>query len=127
MLGDKDDEDEEDDTKLKIKIVGKGEESLSVSAGIVLCDTRVFQLAILAGIKGLLGSGEIGLEVIINISKGNVITDTFFVIQAFYINLFLKLKMWIHVKSINKDYDFYIINVPLFGVKIEKHYIIRKT
>ena len=99
MIIDNDEEEEdEDDTKLILKVVGKGEVSLSVSAGIVVCDTKVFTLAILAGIKGLLGSGEIGLELLINISKGNIITDRFFVIKAFYVSLFLKLKIGIHTK-----------------------------
>ena len=127
MIGDKEDEEEEDDTKLTFKIIGKGEVSLSVSAGIVVCDTKVFSLAILAGINGLLGSGEIGLELIINISKGNVITDTFYVIKAFYISLFLKLKIGIHVKFYDDEFDVPIFDVPLFGVKVEKHYIIKKA
>ena len=128
MIIDNDEEEEdEDDTKLILKVVGKGEVSLSVSAGIVVCDTKVFTLAILAGIKGLLGSGEIGLELIINISKGNVITDRFFVIKAFYVSLFLKLKIGIHVKFYDNEFDVFIFEVPLFGVKIEKHNIIKKA
>ena len=126
MIGDKEDEEEEDDTKLTLKIMGKGEVSLSVSAGIVVCNTQIFSLAILAGIKGLLGSGEIGLGLIINISKGNVISDRFFVIKAFYVSLFLKLKIGIHTKFYDGEFDVFIFEVPLFGVKIEKHYIIKK-
>ena len=125
LIVDKYEEDEED-TKLVLKTAGKGEVSLSVSVGYVLSDTKTFSLAILAGIKGLLGSGEIGVELKINISRGNKIIDYYYILKAFYISLILKLKIGIHVKFFDKEFDVNIIDFPLFGVKIEKHFLIKK-
>lgn len=65
LLGIKTEEDDEDenenDTIFIIKLSAKSEVSLSASVGIVLGD-KSFVLAILVGIKGLLGSGEIGVD-----------------------------------------------------------------
>ena len=73
------DEDDDDDTKLELKVWGKAEESLSVSAGFVFFNTEIFYMAFLAGIKGLLGSGEIGFALTINFNKGDIIVDKFYI------------------------------------------------
>ena len=83
-------------------------------------------MSILAGIEGLIGSGEIGFALTINFNKGNVIVDKFFIIKAFYISLFLKMKFEIKIGICEIKFVIYIFNMPLFGVKVEKHEIIKK-
>ena len=120
------DEDDDDDTKLELKVSGKAEMSLSVSAGIIVCDTYIFYMAFLAGIKGLLGKGEIGYSLNINFNKGNIIVEKFFIFESFYISLFLKIAIEIKTPFANFKFNIYIFNVPLFGIKTEVHDTITK-
>ena len=120
------DEDDDDDTKLELKVSGKAEMSLSVSAGIIVCDTYIFYMAFLAGIKGLLGKGEIGYSLNINFNKGNIIVEKFFIFESFYISLFLKIEIKIKTPFVNFKFNIYIFNVPLFGIKTEVHDTITK-
>ena len=126
ILGEEEEDDEEDDTKLKLKIVGKGEESLAVSAGIIVCDTKVFYMAFLAGIKGLIGSGEIGFSLQINFNKGNIVVDKFYIIKSYYISLFFKIKIEISTGIVDFTFNIYIFDIPLFGILNVKHDILVK-
>ena len=118
-------DDEEDDTKLSIKLVGKGECSLSVGVGIAE-NFGTVEISFLAGINGLLGSGEIGFSLDINFNKWKMSVDSFLVLKAFYISLFLKLKIEIDLKFYKFSIEIYIFKVPFFGEKFEKHKLIIK-
>ena len=125
IVGEKEDDDEENDTKLTLKLVGKAEATLSVSVGIILGESP-FKMSILAGIEGLLGSGEIGFSLTINFNNGNIIIDKFYIYKAFYISLFLMIEIEIETSIIDFKFKIYIFNVPLFGIKIEMHSIFEK-
>lgn len=125
-IKEEDDDDDEDDTKLELKVLGKAEMSLSVSAGIIVCDTKIFYMAFLAGIKGLLGKGEIGFSLTINFNKGDIIIDKFAIYESFYISLFLKIAIEINTGFAKFKFNIYIFNIPLFGIKNEEHDTITK-
>ena len=76
----KDDEDEE--SKFSITVSGKGEVSLDVSVGIKTPSTGPYQISFLAGINGVLGSGEIGFSLEFNLEKFDIMVDSFYAIKA---------------------------------------------
>ena len=116
-------EDDEDDTKVIAKISGKAEVSCAASAGIVLGDNG-FTFAILAGINGLLGKGEIGFGLIFNFSEKDIGIDKFWEVEAFYISCFLKIEVIIELAMVKFKFNIYILNYPIFGLKYGKHDII---
>ena len=117
---DDDNDDDDDDTKLSLQVSGKGEVSLSAGAGISI-GGGPFTFSILAGIKGLLGSGEIGCVVTINLSKVEIEIDKYYIIKAFQISFFLKLEIEINIIFYKLSIEITIFDIPLFGILIKKH------
>ena len=117
---DDEDDDDDDDTKLSLQVSGKGEISLSAGAGISI-GAGPFTFSILAGIKGLLGSGEIGCVVTINLSKVEIEIDKYYIIKAFQISFFLKLEIEINIIFYKLSIEIPIFDIPLFGILIKKH------
>ena len=117
---DDDEEDDDDDTKLSLQVSGKSEVSLSASSGISL-GGGPFTFSILAGIKGLLGSGEIGCEVTINLNKVEIEIDKYYVIKAFEISFFLSIEIEIKLVFFELSIEIEIFNIRLFGILFKKH------
>ena len=127
IKGDDEEEEEdeyENDSKIIIKLSAKGEISCAASAGLVLGDQKSFLFSILAGIKGLLGSGEIGFGLIYNLDKTDVGIDRFYEIQAFHITLFVKIEIIINLLIVKFKFEIYIIKFPSFGLTHGKHDVI---
>ena len=120
-------EDDDGDTKLRVKVSGEAEESMSVSVGFKENVLGIITLYFLAGIKGIFGRGEVGYSLEINFNKGIITTDRYYILYSFYFSFFLKLGMEIDLKFYKFGFEFYIFNVPLFGLKIEKHEVVVKT
>ena len=117
---------DEDENKFAKKVVGKGEASMDIAVGIVEPDKGPIKISFLAGINGLLGSGEIGFSLGINLKNLGIDVDSFFTIQACVINVFLKLEIEIDIEFYKLEFEFFIFNIKLFGIKYEQHNIIRK-
>ena len=115
------------DTKLTITVEGKGEVSLAVNAGIGIGVPGVFSISFLTGIQGLLGSGKIGFSLELNLRKLEFTVDSYFVIKAFYITFFLKLKFEINVIFTKLEFEIYIFQQQIEGLKYEKHNIVKKN
>ena len=120
----KDDEDEE--SKFSITVSGKGEVSLDVSVGIKTPSTGPYQISFLAGINGVLGSGEIGFSLEFNLEKLDIMVDSFYAIKACFISVFLMLKIKIDLKFYKMEFEFYIFNEPIFGLEKKWHHIVKK-
>ena len=83
-----------------------------------------FTFAILAGINGLLGKGEIGFGLIFNFSEKDIGIDKFWEVEAFYISCFLKIEVIIELEMVKFKFNIYILNYPIIGKKYGKHDII---
>ena len=118
---DDEDEDEVGDSKITITVVGKGEVSLAVNAGISIGVPNVFTISFLTGIQGLLGSGQIGFSLELDLRKLKIKVDSFYVIKAFYITFFLKLRIEINLVFTSYEFEIYIFTEQLKGLKLEKH------
>ena len=118
-------EEGENETKLTIKIVGKAEVSMSVSVGIEI-SFKLFKMAIKAGIRGLIASGEIGVSIDIHIIKLNIKIDLFYKIKAFCFFVFLKIEFVIITPILNIKFEIFIFNLELFGIEYERHFNIKK-
>ena len=81
------------DTKFTFTEKGEGESSMDIGLGIVEPNSGRVKISILVGINGLLGRGEIGYSLQLNLQNFNFNIDTFFIIEAFAISFFLKLEL----------------------------------
>ena len=124
-LDEDNEQNEDEDSKLELKVVGKGEVSLSVKVGVFGEPPLI--ISFFAGIKGLLGRGEIGCSMELNLNKLSVTVDSFYKIEAFFIYFFLKIEIEFKILVYNFKIEFYIFNQPLFGIKFEHHNIIKKA
>ena len=114
------DDDDDNDNKFRISIAGKGEASMDIKVGIYLGESKSFLIGFSVGINGLLGSGEIGFALQYNFNKGIIELDNYYIIKAFGLRFFLKIEIKIEM-IISIQFEIYIFNVNLFGLKYEKH------
>ena len=120
-IKEEEDDEDEDDTMFIIKLSAKAEVSIAASAGIVLGDPDQYAFTFLAGINGLMGSSEIGIGLIINLNRADITLDKFYEIEAFCIDLFLKMQIFMNLVLVKLKIEIYILKYPIIGFNWGKH------
>ena len=99
---------------------------MDILVGIIEPDTGPVIMYFVTGINGLLGKGEIGSKLELNLNKFDISVDTFFIIEAFGVSHFLRIEIEIKLSFLTTNYIFYIFNQRFVGLKIEDHKIFKK-
>ena len=105
-----------DDAKIFINMSTKGEANLNAGAGIVLGDTNTFSFSFLAGVQGLLGEGEVGFKMLININKLDAEITKHFKILNYDFTKFLIKEIISHLSLIDFIDRTYLLNQRIQGI-----------
>ena len=100
----------------------KGEVSLNLELGFYIPGYySPVELAIAVGLKGVLGSGTIGLKLEYNLNQNQLEIELYYQFEAFALYFYIQYRYTIDVKLYTLRFDFYIVNQRLFGIYMEKH------
>ena len=79
------------------------------------------ELAISVGLKGVLGSGKIGLKLDYNLNQNQLVFHLDYQIEAFALYFYIQFRFTIDIQIHKFQFQFYIINERLFGIYKEGH------
>ena len=116
----KNEKEKKGDTKFTFTEKGEGEASMDIGLGIVEPNSGPVKISILVGINGLLGRGEIGYSLQLNLQNFNFNIDTFFIIEAFAISFFLKLEFEIDVAFYKMTFTIYIFILSFLDLSMRR-------
>jgi len=86
----------------------------------------IFEMSLSVGIKGILGSGEVGLDLKLYLNL-NLKTDLYYKFNALQLSFYMVFRITIDLYIKTVRFDAYIINQILFGLYKEKHKITVKS
>ena len=100
----------------------KGEVSLNLELGLYIpgIDSPA-EIAIVVGIKGVLGSGTIGLKLEYNLNQNQLVIELYYQFEAFSLYFYIQYRLRINLELYILRLEFYIVNQRLFGLYKEKH------
>jgi hypothetical protein len=100
----------------------KGEVSLNLELGLYIpgIDSPA-EIAIVVGIKGVLGSGKIGLKLEYNLNQNQLVIELYYQFEAFSLYFYIQYRLRINLELYILRLEFYIVNQRLFGLYKEKH------
>jgi hypothetical protein len=104
----------------------KGEVSLNLELGLYIPGINSpVELAIVVGLKGVLGSGTIGLKLEYNLNQNQLAFELYYQLEAFSFYFYIQYRYRINIKILEEifvlKFEFFIVNQRLFGLYKEKH------
>ena len=112
-------------THLGFDLYVKAEVSINFEVGIYIppAGGDVLEIFLSVGIKGILGSGKVGIKVYLKFKKMELITDLYWEFNALTINFYVKYGIKINIKFFSTYFEFFLLNKQLAGLHKEYHKI----
>ena len=100
----------------------RGEIGVGVDVGIYIPKGKApLQIALSAGINGILASGRVGFRLNFYLVAEKYETDLYFIFNAFSFKFYVRFILRIEIWRFKKTFEFYIINYVYTLKTIEKH------
>jgi len=98
----------------------QAEVSLSLELGFYIPGTNSpVELAICVGLKGVLGSGKIGLKLEYNLNQNQLTMHLNTQLEALALYFYIQFRFTIDITLYTLRFEFYIVNQRLFGIYTE--------
>ena len=112
-----------DDTiGLSIDLSVRGEIGVSMDVGIYIPDPdSPFLISVVAGMKGILASGRIGIRLNLFLVAEKYETDLYFIFNAFGFEFYVKFEIKFRIWRISYSYQYYLIKQKYYLFSVEKH------
>ena len=105
-----------------IDVYGMAETSLSLEFGVYVPTVRSpIQVSISLGIKGVLGSGKVGIKLSLFFGEERYDTKIYFELEACRYSFYILFKFSVDLKITSFSFEFYIFNKAFAGLKLEFH------
>ena len=104
----------EDDYTIYYDISGEAEVSVSVEVGFYYpVASKTVEISLTMGLKGILGSGSVGLKFSLCINKAEFETEVYYKYKAFTLSFYIMFRIQIKMKFMKFSFSFYLINKRL--------------
>ena len=108
-----------------LNIYVKAEVSLNLEIGYYIpAKNSPVELAVCMGLKGVLGSGTIGLNLNYNLNQNHLEIDLYYKFEAFTLYFYIQFRFTIELQLYTFQFEFYIVNERLAGFYKEHHKVI---
>jgi hypothetical protein len=108
-----------------INLYTQAEVSLSLELGFYIPGTSsVVELAICVGLKGVLGSGQMGLYLKYNLNQNQLTMRLDYQLETYALYFYIQFRFTIDAKFFTLHFEFYIVNERLTGKYKEEHKLI---
>ena len=108
-----------------LNIYAQAEVSMNMELGLYIPGGHSpVELSISVGLKGVLGSGTIGLKIEYNLNQNQLTMNLNNILEAFALYFYIQYRFTINLKFYTYSFEFYIVNQRLFGYLTEEHKVI---
>ena len=100
----------------------RGEIGVSMDVGIYIPDPdSPFLISVVAGMKGILASGRIGIRLNLFLVAEKYETDLYYIFNAFGFEFYVKFEIAFRIWRISYSYQYYLIRQNYYLFAVEKH------
>ena len=111
-----------------IDVYGKAEVSVYLEVGAYVPSVySPIQTSLSLGLKGVLGSGKAGIKLVLFFNKSRYAYTIYLEVNALMLSFYILFRFVADFKIYKINFEFYIINKLLFGLKFEVHSTVIRT